>query len=109
MQKLFGQLINQFREFFKSLTPLKRASIVASMAIIMVSLGVLATMMLGTNYTPLFTNVSSEQLPQVVTQLQKRGVPYRLVDNGSSTTILISRDLLHSTQMAIMTEMGGAE
>ncbi len=39
-------------------------------------------------------------------KLQKRGVPFKIADNGS--TIMISKDLLHSTQMAIMTELGGA-
>jgi flagellar M-ring protein FliF len=78
-----------------------------SVLIIAATIAILATMVLGTNYVPLFTNVPSDQLPQVVEQLQKRGVPFRIADNGA--TILISKDLLHSTQMAIMTEMGGSK
>lgn len=107
MQKMFGHLIGQYREFYKSLTPMKRASVTASGVIILVALGILATMILSTNYVPLFSNVPADQLPQVVEQLQKRGVPFRIADNGS--TIMISKELLHSTQMAIMTEMGGAK
>ena len=64
-------------------------------------------MVSGTNNVPLFTNVPPEQLPQVVDQLQKRGIPFRLADNGA--TILIAKELLHSTEMAIMTELGGAK
>ena len=107
MGKLFAHLITQFKSFYASLTPMKRASVFASGIIILVAIGVLLTMMLGTNYVPLFTNVPSDQLPQVVEQLQKRGIPFRITDNGA--TILISKDLLHSTQMAIMTELGGAK
>jgi flagellar M-ring protein FliF len=107
MQKLFAHLIGQFREFYKSLTPMKKASISVSGVIIVAALCLLATMLLGTNYVPLFNNVPSDQLPQVVEQLQKRGIPFRIADNGAS--ILISKDLLHSTQMAIMTEMGGSK
>jgi flagellar M-ring protein FliF len=71
-----------------------------------VGLVVIAMMLTGTNHVPPFTNIAPDQLPQIVDQLQKRGVPFKIADNGS--TILISKDLLHSTQMAIMTELGGA-
>lgn len=107
MQKLFGTLFQQFRDFYKSLTPIKRASVTASAAVIAISIGLLSVLMLGTNYVPLFTNVPAEQLPQVVEQLQKRSIPFRVSDNGA--TILISKELLHSTQMAIMTELGGSK
>ena len=56
---------------------------------------------------PIFTNVPPEQLPQIVEQMQKRGIPFKIAGDGA--TILIARELLHSTQMAIMTEMGGAK
>lgn len=107
MAKLFGHLLNQFRGFYKSLTPVKRLSLLAASMISLIGAIMVIMMVTGTSYTPLFTNVSPEQLPQVVDQLQKRGVPFKIADNGS--TILISKDLLHSTQMAIMTEMGGAK
>src|SRR4051812_11223808 len=107
MQKLVGHLIQQFRDFYRQLTPMKRASVLASGGAIIVTIGILMMMLLGTNYVPLFTNVPSEQLPQIVEQLQKRGIPFRIADNGA--TILISKELLHSTQMAVMTEMGGSK
>lgn len=107
MGKLFGHLITQFRGFYKNLTPVKRLSLVAASLISGLGVVLIAMMITGTSYTPLFTNVSAEQLPQVVDQLQKRGVPFKIADNGA--TILVSKELLHSTQMAIMTEMGGAK
>ena len=107
MQKLFGHLIQQFREFYRQLTPMKRASVVASGAAIVVTIGILFTMVLGTNYVPLFQNVPSDQLPTIVQQLEKRGIPFRIADGGD--TIMISKELLHSTEMAIMTEMGGTK
>jgi flagellar M-ring protein FliF len=63
-------------------------------------------MLSGSNDVPLFNNVSHDQLPHIVEQLQKRGIPFRLGNDGN--TVLVSKELLHSTQMAIMTEMGGA-
>jgi len=106
MSKLLSHLIVQFRQFYKNLTPVKRLSVVGASIISVIGLTIIAAMLTGTNHVPLFTNISGDQLPQIVEQLQKRGVPFRIADNGA--TILISKDLLHSTQMAIMTEMGGS-
>jgi len=107
MNKLFTHLIGQFRQFYKNLTPVKRLSVGAATVIAVVGVGVVMAMLMGSSHVPLFTNVAPDQLPQVVEQLQKRGIPFKLSDNG--TTILIAKELLHSTQMAIMTEMGGAK
>lgn len=106
MNKLFSHLLGQFRQFYKNLTPVKRLSAIAASVICVVGLGLMTLMLTGTNHVPLFTNIAPDQLPQIVEQLQKRGVPFKIADGGS--TIMISKELLHSTQMAIMTEMGGA-
>lgn len=107
MNKLLSHLVTQFRQFYKNLTPVKRLSVTAASVIAVVGLVVISMMLTGTSHTPLLTNVAPDQLPQIVDQLQKRGVPFKISDGGS--TILISKELLHSTQMAIMTEMGGAK
>src|ERR1035437_2443867 len=107
MNILFSHLIVQFRQFYKNLTPVKRLSIVAATTISVVAIAVIILMVAGTNNVPLFTNVPPDQLPQVVDQLQKRGIPFKLSDNGA--TILIAKELLHSTEMAIMTELGSSK
>lgn len=107
MQKFFGHLINQFREFFKSLTPVKRMSVLASAVVVAVSLAVLSGLLVGTDYAPLFRDVPSDQLPMIVDQLQKKGISFKISDD--SKTISIPQELLHSTQMALMTEIGGSK
>lgn len=104
MQKLFGQLITQFREFYKNLTPMKRLSIMASAVIVVVATAVVGVMVSGTNYAPLFINVPSDQVASIVENLQRKNIPFKL--NESGNTILVPKELLHSTQMSIMTEMG---
>lgn len=106
MGKLFSHLTNQFRQFYKNLTPVKRLSVLAATIISMICAAVLIIMVTGSDNVPLFTNVPSDQFPQIVDQLQKRGIPFKISDNGS--TILVPKELLHSTEMAIMTELGGA-
>lgn len=106
MNKLLGHLIIQFRSFYQNLTPVKRLSVMAASVISMIGIVVIGMMLSGSNDVPLFNNVSHDQLPHIVEQLQKRGVPFRLSNDGN--TVMVSKELLHSTQMAIMTEMGGA-
>lgn len=107
MNTLLSHLIVQFRGFYKNLTPVKRLSIIAASVIAVVGMTVIVAMMAGTNDAVLFENVSPDQLPQVVDQLHKRGVPFKIADNGSK--IMIAKDLQHATQMAIMTEMGSSK
>lgn len=104
MNKLFQQIAVQFREYYKGLTPTKRLSIIGALAAGVIGIGVVTAMATGSAHVPLLTNVSTEQLPQVAEQLQKRGIPFKISDDGH--TILVAKELLHSTQMAIMTEMG---
>jgi flagellar M-ring protein FliF len=106
MNKLLGHLIIQFRSFYQNLTPVKRLSVMAASVISMIGIVVIGMMLGGSNDVPLFNNVSHDQLPHIVEQLQKRGIPFRLSNDGN--TVMVSKELLHSTQMAIMTEMGGA-
>jgi flagellar M-ring protein FliF len=106
MNKLLGHLIIQFRSFYQNLTPVKRLSVMAASVISMIGIVVIGMMLNGSNDVPLFNNVSHDQLPHIVEQLQKRGIPFRLSNDGN--TVMVSKELLHSTQMAIMTEMGGA-
>lgn len=104
MQKLFGYLVTQFREFFKTLTPVKRMSMMVASGIVVLAVVVVIFMVSGPNHLPLLKNVPPEQLPLVVEQLNAKNIPFKLGDNG--TTILVPKELLHSTQMAIMTEVG---
>jgi flagellar M-ring protein FliF len=107
MGKLLSHLIVQFRQFYKNLTPVKRLSLIASSLIALAGVTIVSVLLSGSNMVPLFTNVAPDQLTQVVEQLQKRGIPFKIADGGA--TVLISKDLLNSTLMSVMTEIGGAK
>jgi flagellar M-ring protein FliF len=104
--KLFGTLYVQFREFFKNLGPTKRLSIVAITGIVIVSLGFSIFMMSGKDYVPLLTNVPNDQVSMIVAKLNQKNVPFQLRDDGK--TVAVPKELLHSTQMALMSEVGSA-
>ncbi len=104
MQKLFGNLVGQFKEFFNGLTPIKRLSMIASMVVVVVTGIIIMVMVSGTDFVPLLTNIPQENLPQVLGELEKRSVPYRLINNGQG--IAVPSSMLHATQMALMADLG---
>ncbi len=104
MNKIFGGLIVQFREFFKNLGPTKRLSVIA---VTVIAVGAIITMLFmasGKNFVPLFTNIPSDQVSTMVAKLNEKNIPFQLRDDGK--TIAIPKDLLHSTQMSLMSEIG---
>ncbi|WP_413558763.1 flagellar basal-body MS-ring/collar protein FliF [Bdellovibrio sp. HCB209] len=104
MNKIFGGLVVQFREFFKNLGPTKRLSVVAVTLIAVVALLTMMFMASGKDYVPLFTNIPTEQVSSIVAKLNEKNIPFQLRDGGK--TVAIPKELLHSTQMTLMAEIG---
>lgn len=105
MNKIFGGLIIQFREFFKNLGPTKRVSVIAVLIIAIAAAGIMTVMVSGRDYAPLFTNIPSDQVSMIVAKLNEKNIPFNLRDEGK--TVAVPKDLLHSTQMTLMSEIGG--
>lgn len=107
MSKLFSNIWTQFTGFFRSLPPVKRASVIGAFFAVLIAIAVTIMMATGSNYKPLLTNVASDQMVTLLSQLQKSNIPFRVQDDGK--TILVPEQLLHSTQMKLMTEMGSTK
>lgn len=60
--KVFSGIFSQFKEFFKTLPPMKKASIFVAFVIIVVSIGIVLLLLSSTSYSPLLTNVPSDRL-----------------------------------------------
>ena len=107
MNKIFEGLLTQFREFFKGLGPTKRLSIVAATVILVMAAGIITYMVSGRDYVPLFTNIPNDQVSTIMAKLNEKNIPMQLRDDGK--TIAIPKDLLHSTQMSLMSELGSSK
>lgn len=107
MSKLFAGLIIQFREFFKNLGPTKRFSVVIVGLIAALSFVSIVFMLSGNEYVPLLTNVPADQMPLVIQKLTQKNIPFQLKEEGK--TIAIPKELLHSTQMTLMSEIGSTK
>ncbi|MFN8847784.1 MAG: flagellar basal-body MS-ring/collar protein FliF [Bdellovibrionales bacterium] len=104
MEKIFGGLILQFREFLKNLGPTKRLSVLAVSVIAMAAIVTMVFMVSGRDYAVLFSNIPGDQVATIVSKLNDKNIPYQLKDGGKS--IAVPKDLLHSTQMTLMAEIG---
>ena len=102
LSKYISLLIAQFKGFYKDLSPTKRMSLILSMFMIAGTAVVVGTLMSGGGHVALFTKIPADQLPIIVNQLRQMNIPYS-VENGGET-ITVPPELLHSTQMAIMSE-----
>jgi flagellar M-ring protein FliF len=102
--KIFGGLVVQFREFFKNLGPTKRLSVIAVTVIAVAAVATMTIMATGRDYHPLLTNVPSDQVSMIIAKLNEKNIPFQLRDDGK--TIAVPKDLLHSTQMTLMSEIG---
>lgn len=107
MNKIFGGIIVQFREFFKNLGPTKKLSIVAVTVIALITLLTMIFMASGRDYVALFSNIAPDQITTMAAKLTEKNIPYRLGEDGKS--ILVPKELLHSTQMTLMSEVGSAK
>lgn len=107
MRKLFHSVIIQFKEFYKTLTPVKRVSVLGSALAILITVFVMMSMVSESEFAPFVKNVPSDRLPIVAESLRKKGVPFQLRDDGS--TIAIPKDLVPATQMSLMQELGASD
>lgn len=64
-------------------------------------------MLSGNEYVPLLTNIPSDQMPMIIQKLTQKNIPFQLKEEGK--TIAIPKELLHSTQMTLMAEIGSTK
>lgn len=81
-------------------------ALTASVLVIMVAMGFAVFLSTSSDYSVLLTNVPSDQVTTIIGKLNSKNVPFRLQDE--SKTILVPNDLLHSTQMQLMAELGSS-
>lgn len=80
---------------------------IAVTLVVFATAGMMALMMAGTEYVPVLTNVPADQTAVVVDKLQSKNIPFRVQDGGK--TVAVPKELLHSTQMALMSEIGSGK
>ncbi len=106
MNKVFSVLIGQVRSYAKTLSPLKRNVIILSAVIALVGLIIASMVLTKKDYVPLYSNVTADQMPIIMANLQSKSISFKMGPDGRS--VLVPRELLPATQMAIMEELGSS-
>lgn len=104
MQELIRNLVVQFREFYRNLTPIRRVSLIGATVVLMMSALVTVLMTSGSDNAVLLRDVPADQVAVIVEKLQGKNIPHQVLDNGR--VITVPKDLLHPAQITIMSEMG---
>jgi flagellar M-ring protein FliF len=107
LNKIFGNLIVQFREFFKGLGPTKRLSIMVASGVVVIAMIVVSFMVSGKDYVPLLKDIPNDQMSAIITKLNEKNITYQL--SGDGHTIVVPKELLYSTQMSLMSELGSTK
>lgn len=107
MGKLWSSLLEQFRKFYKNLTPTKRMSMVASFAIVIAAVFTVMYLVSGQSFVPFLHDVSSENLPLVIEKLKEKNIPFKVEQGGKA--VLVPPEHQYALQMALMTELGGIQ
>jgi flagellar M-ring protein FliF len=107
VNRVFGGLIGQFQEFYKSLGPVKKMAIIASVLIGFLGVASVMFMASGKDYAVLLTNIPTDQVPIIIEKLNAKNIPFQLTDD--SKTVTVPKEYLHATQMQLMSEVGSAK
>jgi flagellar M-ring protein FliF len=102
--KLFGGLLAQLNEFYKSLGPTKRMAFMASGMVVVMAVGFVFYMASGKDYEVFLQKVAPDQMPLIIGKLNAKQVPYKILEDG--TTITVPKEFVHATLMQLSTEVG---
>ena len=104
MQKVIGNLVAQFNEYIKGLPPVKRVSILMAAMIASIAVIIVMIMLSDSSHGVLFRDVPPDQLPLVIDKLRQKNIPFKISEKGNM--VLVPQEMLHTTQMSIMSELG---
>jgi len=107
LKNFFTHIFSQFQQFYGNLSPVKRTSVILASVVAGATIFIISLMVSSTGYDVLLSNVAPDQLTMIIDKLKQKNIPFRLEKNGE--IIRVPSDLLHSTQMSIMSEIGDSK
>lgn len=105
MKELLSKLLADVFQFYKSLGPVQRLSLVLSLAIVLLGFFSGLIWVSKSEYGLLLKDIPSDRVAIIVTKLNEKKIPFKLSEDNSA--IYIPKDLIPAVQMSLMTELGG--
>ena len=94
-----NQAIGKAGERWNSLLKRQKIIVAGSGAALIIALVFLGQWLLGSKYSPLFTDLSPEQGSAIMKQLDEMNIPYKIAGQGD--TILVPEDVLYKTRLQL--------
>ncbi len=101
MPELFSKIPQQFTEFWKNLDKSNKTKMIVISAIVFLSVGAAIMMITRPQYQDLVSFVEPRDARDVIMQLDKSNIEYRLQDNG---TIQVKKNDLNRAKAALLQE-----
>lgn len=97
-----SRFLVKIRQWWQTLERPRKIMFMAGCAVILVTVAVLGSLLLRTNYAPLFTELESQNAAKVIDQLESMSIPYRLTNNGK--TIEVPEDQVYKLRIQMASE-----
>lgn len=91
--------INNFKKFIEPLSPAQRIMFALMVGVIVLFIGLLVRWTLQPDYAILYGNLQPEVAAEIVEELDKQKIPYRVEDSGRS--VFIPSDKVHEMRMKL--------
>lgn len=78
---------NKIKDFWTNRSKGQRTAIIGSSLLALLLIGVLVWAAGKSTYVPLYSNLTVQEVSQIKTELDTRGIPYEIKDNGATITV----------------------
>lgn len=92
-----GNLVNNFLQTIKNLSPGRLASLSAIVIFLISFFAYIATQMSSVDYAVLYTDLELEDAKQIVSRLETANIKYRLTKNG--TEVMVPQDMVNKMRV----------
>ncbi|HLR74690.1 MAG TPA: flagellar basal-body MS-ring/collar protein FliF [Virgibacillus sp.] len=75
------------KNYWGNLSKRQKGTFIGSGIFIIIILAVLSFLAFNTNYVPLYNDLSVEEVSQIKTELEARGIPYEIKDGGTTINV----------------------
>lgn len=87
MKATMNDYIEKVKLFWNERTKNQKITLIGSIVIILFIIAFLFYIFLKPTYTPLYNNLSMEEVSQIKTELEERDIPYEISSNGTAISV----------------------
>lgn len=91
MKENIANILNQLKTFWEKRSRSQKVIFISSTALVVLLIAMITYVSFKQNYVPLYSNLSLQETGQIKDELEDRGIPYKIENDG--TTILVPEEV----------------